>query len=193
MPTTEQQTMFITEWRFGVERLLDGIEKVKGMRTEYDASGYSALSTFTLSNDHLTNGTWTGIISSFDTLYSTLEAGGNAHFTNLYMVRRETPVGPVNPVDTRGDKDQAYVTNVRLKVTQILLALEQLEGLRKEWDAGGYSGATELAFTGNNDHMDATILSNSINSYDAIETLLSGGGNAHYTNLYKAKRVGQIY
>ena len=85
---------------------------------------------------------------------------------------------------------KAYIEKQRILVTKLIALLSDMKELRVEYDATGMSGTfveQDFIDTGNN-HITPAQFTSVIVSEDAITSLLTAGGNAHYTNLYRIVR-----
>lgn len=84
------------------------------------------------------------------------------------------------------NKELSFVLKFKTQVSALLTAYEACQDLRIQYDALAYSGALlDGAFTGENNHLDNTVVGNAFTSLDAIKTLM---GQGHATNLYKVVR-----
>lgn len=87
---------------------------------------------------------------------------------------------------TLDDKQRNFVSRTIEAVDQFMIAYEELQEIRTEYDALDYGNTlTAAAFAGENQHVDLVDLVAVITSQAAIETTLAAG---HRTNLLKVRR-----
>jgi len=78
-----------------------------------------------------------------------------------------------------------HIGAVRVTATRLMDTIKVLEGLRKDWDYMGLSGALEAGdFTGTNEGLTPAQIEAVYTTLSAIETLLAAG---HGTNLTAVK------
>ena len=83
---------------------------------------------------------------------------------------------------TTGQKEN-FIYSVRNAVKILMRGIDDLRGLRKEWDQEMNAVIDDSDFEGNNDGIVKTDVANVVGTtLDAFETSLSAG---HGTNLYK--------
>jgi hypothetical protein len=89
--TTVPKSDYITAQVTVVTQFLQNYQSFKTLRKQWDALGYGTTlkdSDFSGSNIHLSSTTLTAIIVSEQAITDLMEAGGNAHLSNLYKAVR---------------------------------------------------------------------------------------------------------
>lgn len=80
-------------------------------------------------------------------------------------------------------KHSNFVSRMVAEVGQFLETYQELQQLRAEWDALGYSSAiTQTDLDGLNSHLTPQMLADAFSSLAAIKAVMDQG---HATNLYK--------